>query len=96
MLGSVSKCFFHLNLAFKGTLQLGTAKKITAQADVAVDVVNTANNYFYAEVKEFTMRRIVEAFELKVILPKALEQTGFPDGVFVSFSPVSRGKSISI
>ena len=94
---------FHSNLAFEAELQLGTptaagtkgtdsGKRITAMAAVGIDVVNPTNNYFYAEVNKFTITAIVEAFELSVKLPKALMDTGFPDGVLVSFSSSPKGK----
>ena len=93
------------HLAFEGELQLGppttrskrevsSGKKITAKAAVGIDVVNPTNNYFYAEVSKFTITAIVEAFELKVKLPKALMDTGFPDGVLVSFTSALKGKSL--
>ena len=61
-------------------------------AAVGIDVVNPTNNYFYAEVNKFTITAIAEAFELNVQLPKALMDTGFPDGVLVSFSSSPKGK----
>ena len=93
MLRNVSNVF-HLHLAFEGTLQLGTAKKLTANAAVGIDVVNPTNNYFYAEVTGFTIDGIVKAFQLNVELPKALKETGIDDGALVSFSGSRGGKSL--
>ena len=45
------------------------------------------NSYFYANVNKFTLQAIVDAFALNIKLPNALMQTGFPNGVIVSFSP---------
>ena len=45
------------------------------------------NNFFYANVNKFTLQAIVDAFALNIKLPNALMQTGFPNGVLVSFSP---------
>ena len=99
---------FLLNKAFEGELQLGVSapaaekpqrretasNKITSKAALGVDAVNPTNNYFYAEVNKFTLSAIAEAFELNIKLPKALMETGFPDGVIVSFTTSPKGMVI--
>ena len=94
--------------AFHGELQLGKSSaaavsqkqrraagnKIVSKAAVGVDVVNPLNNYFYAEVTNFTLSSIAEAFDLNIKLPKALMETGFPDGVIVSFTTSTKGMLI--
>ena len=62
---------------------------------MGVDAVNPTNNYFYAEVNKFTLGAVVDAFGLNIQLPKALMESGFPDGVIVSFTTNPKGMRYS-
>ena len=104
MTGSFDRFLFLHSKAFEGELRLGylpkqeeskrdkaASNQITSKAAVGIDGVNPANNYFYAQVSKFTLDAIVEAFGLNIQLPKALMDTGFPDGVIVSFTLSPKG-----
>ena len=96
---------YYLNLAFEGELQLGApaetaaakkqrralGDKIISKAAIGIDATNPINTYFYAEISKFTLQAIVDAFALNVKLPKTLMQTGFPNGVIVSFTVSPKG-----
>ena len=48
---------------------------------------NPSDNYMYVEVNKLTLKDIMAAFELDFsTLPTPLQQTGFPNGLVVSYS----------
>ena len=65
--------------------------QIVSKASLGINMVKPMDTYFYAEITKFTIAAIVKAFDLNMQLPRALMETGFPDGVIVSFSASPKG-----
>ena len=65
--------------------------QIVSKASLGINMVKPMDTYFYAEISKFTIGAVVKAFGLDMQLPKALMETGFPDGVIVSFSASPKG-----
>ena len=60
--------------------------RIKSKAAIGIDATNPSKSYFYAALNKLTLEAIVKAFGLNIQLPKALMETGFPDGLTASFS----------
>ena len=77
-------------LEFGGRIELGKrecskGKLITAEAYVGLNA-DPSQNFFYADIGELTFQTLVDAFCMNVALPKPLRDTGFPRGVYFSYS----------
>eukprot|EP00794_Sanderia_malayensis_P016803 gene16803-18499_t len=56
-----------------------------------VNVNDPRDNYVYASVNAFTLRKIFEAFELgSPSMPDFIADTGFPDGITVAYSTTGK------
>lgn len=74
---------------FGGALEighLGTRDVIRASAYIGVDAIEPRNNYFYASINKFTVQSLCNAFQVNVNLPRAVGESGFPEGVLASAS----------
>ena len=66
--------------------QFGSPNIIKASVYVGFGL-KPKDNYFYAEVKPFTLGDIAKVFELKVDgFPQPVLDTGFPDGILTSYA----------
>ena len=78
---------FSLVTEFGGKVTIGrpeSKKKIEATLFMSLSLTSLKDIYFYAEVKKMTFDEILDLFELSA--PKALKDTGFPNGFTVGFT----------
>ena len=76
-------------LEFGGRVEVGKrscGKVLYAEAYIGINVVDITQNYFYADIGPLTFQSFLGAFCLNTTLPKALAESGYPDGIMVSFS----------
>ena len=66
--------------------KIGTNDVIKARIAAGLDIYNPFESYFYASVGEFTIQKILNAFNVGLTLPKVLGDTGFPKGIVVAYS----------
>ena len=72
--------------------KIGNGKEITAKAAIGFNPANPKDNYFFADINKLSIGAITEAFEIKTALPKALKDSGFPEGLIVGFSANPEGE----
>ena len=72
--------------------KIGTNDVIKAKIAAGLDIYNPFESYFYASVGEFTIQKILNAFNVGLTLPKVLGDTGFPKGIIVAYSGNPSGK----
>ena len=79
---------------FLTALELGASLslgRLEVDVYVGLDVVDPFQNYFYGSVnRSLTMSDVLRAFHSSVRLPRVVAESGFPDGLHVSFSATSR------
>ena len=76
-------------LKFGGEVRVGkldSGKELIAKAYVGLDINTPKNNYFYGSIASASISRILQAFGMRVVLPKVLAQSGFPTGLSASYS----------
>ena len=61
-------------------------KYIKAQAALSISASNPLESYVYAKISKFSIGSVAKAFGYDLKLPRFLLDTGFPEGVLVSFS----------
>jgi hypothetical protein len=78
-----------VGFAIGGELRLGklnTGKEIIMAVYLGIDPVMPRRNYFYGSVNKASLGALLDAFEWSVDLPKVLRESGFPNGLLVSFA----------
>ena len=71
--------------------KIGNGKEVKAKSACAFNPANPLDNYFYAEINTLTLLAISQAFEFDIELPKAMLESGFPEGLVASFSTNPKG-----
>ena len=74
--------------------KIGTPDAIKGKLAAGFDIKDLFNSYFYTEISEFTLGKVLKAYGSKAKLPAAVEDTGFPNGILVSFSGNPKGEKI--
>ena len=77
-------------LAFGGMIRIGTCDVLEATAVIGLDPNRPSDNFFFTEFSSLTIQRVLNLFCIGVTLPSFLGDTGFPDGVIVSYSPLQK------
>ena len=80
-------------LEYGGRIEVGKQScghVLKAEGYVGINLVNPNENYFYADVGPVTFQLFLDAFCIKVDLPKPLGDSGFPNGFKTSFSLLGR------
>ena len=77
-------------LAFGGMTRIGTCDVLETTAVIGLDPNRPMDNFFFAEFSSLTIQRVLNLFCIGVTLPSFLGDTGFPDGVIVSYSPLQK------
>eukprot|EP00118_Oscarella_pearsei_P018899 m.197002 g.197002 ORF g.197002 m.197002 type:complete len:1629 (+) comp39537_c0_seq8:2454-7340(+) len=65
-------------------------KQMKGVAYVGVDSSNPKNNYFYVSLNRLTISSIVNAFCIRLTVPRALREAGFPRGIEVSYATMEK------
>ena len=76
-------------LEFGGRIELGKkscGSALTAEGYIGISVANPSENYFYVNIGKLTFQLFLDAFCIGAKLPRPLAESGFPDGIRVSFS----------
>ena len=84
---------FLTGLELGGEVWLGridSGNEIKIRVYVGIDVLNPSDSYFYGSVNQLTMAAIMRAFDFNVPLPPVLANSGFPEGLLVSYSATAR------
>ena len=84
---------FLTGLELGGEVWLGridSGNEIKIRVYVGIDVLNPSDIYFYGSVNQLTMAAIMRAFDFNVPLPPVLANSGFPEGLLVSYSSTAR------
>ena len=89
--------FLVLYIALGGTLKfgkIGTRNVISVSIGGSFHVTDPAQNYFFAQLNTVTVESVMKAFDINVPkLPKVVNSTGFPEGLFLSYAVDPRGKN---
>ena len=84
---------FLTGLELGGEVWLGridSGNEIKIRVYVGIDILNPTDSYFYGSVNQLTMAAIMRAFDFNLPLPPVLANSGFPEGLLVSFSATAR------
>ena len=69
------------------------SRPLIAKGYMGIDQLSPNNNFYYAQLKNrVTMGSLLQAFCIRFRLPRPLADSGFPNGVLSSYSPI--GKSL--
>ncbi|XP_057297784.1 uncharacterized protein LOC130628792 [Hydractinia symbiolongicarpus] len=74
--------------------KIGSGNEIKVKSAIGFHPGNPLDNFFYAEIKRITLSELFSAFGFNLALPKAVLDSGFPEGLVVAFSTNPRGKEI--
>ena len=70
--------------------RIDSGKEIKIAVYVGIDVVTVNDCYFYGSANRLTMNTLLRAFDFDIALPPVLGDSGFPEGISVSFSSIPR------
>ena len=76
-------------LELGGRIEVGKrscGEVLSAEGYIGINVINPNQNYFYADIGPLTFQKFFAAFCFSISLPCPLAESGFPDGLKVSFS----------
>ena len=78
-----------VGLEFGGRIEVGKkscGKVFVAEGYIGINTINPIHNYIYADIGPITFQKFLEVFCLSVKLPRPLGDTGYPDGIKMSYS----------
>ena len=78
-----------VGLEFGGRIEVGKkscGKVFVAKGYIGINTINPIHNYIYADIGPITFQKFFDVFCLSVKLPRPLGDSGYPDGIKMSFS----------
>ena len=75
--------------------RVGSEKRLVIEVYLGIDPTMPRNNYFYGSVNKATIGSLLDAFDIPVSLPQCVAESGFPNGLLLSYSLDARELSPS-